>query len=473
MLKIHFLTDIFNIMTSFNVRLNSISIKNLKNVFNGEISVSKNTSVGSDGYNCDIVGIYGQNGSGKTTVIQSLDLFKKLAMGMPFWSDMADCMSVNKESCNISFNFSMKTTASNEYKIVYEVSFSRLDEKNCRLGKEILFYSKYQEQSWSKIKPIFDCNFTNEVQVFEPKNRYESLLKSKKENAINLPVAMKLALERKTSLLFSNDFFKILQESNDSDFLEIVDTLKKYAVEKLFVIQNSHNGIISLDIMPLAIFHSEENRKVFGDIALNLREPMLTDLATFETVKSVIENMNVVVESLVQGLSIGIDPLGQQGLPNGETGIRYELVSKRYDSNFPIRYESEGIKKLLSVLSLIIAMYNDSSVLIAIDELDAGVFETLLGSLLHTIEETGKGQLIFTSHNLRPLEVLDKKNIVFTTANPDNRYIRLKNVKDRNNLRDIYIRALNLGGQDEELSTEMHEVDIRRALRKAGKYGKN
>ncbi len=115
-------------------------------------------------------------------------------------------------------------------------------------------------------------------------------------------------------------------------------------------------------------------------------------------------------------------------------------------------------------------MYNDSSVLIAIDELDAGVFETLLGALLHTIEETGKGQLIFTSHNLRPLEVLDKKNIVFTTANPDNRYIRLKNVKDRNNLRDIYIRALNLGGQDEELSTEMHEVDIRRSLRKAGKY---
>lgn len=466
-----FSTDIFNTMTSFNVRLNSISIKNLKNVFNGEISVTKNSKLCSDGYNSDIVGIYGQNGSGKTTVIQSLGLFKNLAMGMPFWSDMADCMSVNKKNCNLSYNFSIKTSASTEYKLIYEVSFLKIDENNCRLGKETLYYSKLQEQTWSKSKPIFDCDFKNEVQVFEPKNRYESLLKSKKENAINFPVAMKLALERKTSLLFSNDFFRILQESNDSEFFEIVDTLKKYAVEKLFVIQNSHNGIISLDIMPLAIFHSKEDRKVFGDITLNLREPMVTDLATFEIVKSVIENMNVVVGALVPGLSIDIDSLGQQGLPNGENGIRYELVSKRYDSKFPIRYESEGIKKLLSVLSLIIAMYNDSSILIAIDELDAGVFETLLGALLHIIEETGKGQLIFTSHNLRPLEVLDKKNIVFTTANPDNRYIRLKNVKELNNLRDIYIRALNLGGQEEELSTEMHEVDIRRALRKAGKYG--
>ena len=55
------------------------------------------------------------------------------------------------------------------------------------------------------------------------------------------------------------------------------------------------------------------------------------------------------------------------------------------------------------------------------DELDAGISEVLLGTLLHTIEETGKGQLIFTSHNLRPLEVLSKDNIVFTTTNPSNR----------------------------------------------------
>ena len=38
-------------------------------------------------------------------------------------------------------------------------------------------------------------------------------------------------------------------------------------------------------------------------------------------------------------------------------------------------------------------------------------------NLLHTIEETGKGQLVFTSHNLRPLEVLDKKAF-FCDGNP-------------------------------------------------------
>lgn len=459
-------------MILYNVRLSSLSIKNLKNVFNGEIFVSKNADSQTDGYNCDIVGIYGQNGSGKTTVIQALNLVKKLAMGLPFGTDMADCISANKQSCELSFSYAVISIHGCEYKIIYEVAFEKKSEKKCQLSRETLLFSKYADASWSKQKPIFNCHFSDGAQVFEPKNRYESLLKINKENTINLQVALKLAQERKTSLLFSNEFLGILEKSDDFDFFEIAATLKQYATEKLFVIQNSHNGIISLDVMPLAVSHSQGNKKVIGDIPLNLKEPMVTDGATFEIVSSIIENMNIVMGALVSGLSIGVNKLGELALQNGEIGIRYEIVSKRYGSEFPVRYESEGIKKLLSVLSLIIAMYNDPSALVAIDELDAGVFETLLGTLLHTLEESGKGQLVFTSHNLRPLEVLDKKSVVFATANPENRYIRLTNVKGKNNLRDVYIRALNLGGQEEDLSTELREVDIRRALRKAGSNGK-
>lgn len=36
---------------------------------------------------------------------------------------------------------------------------------------------------------------------------------------------------------------------------------------------------------------------------------------------------------------------------------------------------------------------------------NGGIFEYLLGELLNIISEKGKGQLIFTSHNLRPLEI--------------------------------------------------------------------
>lgn len=457
-------------MSNFSVIINSIEIKNLKNVINGKILISKKPDTDSSKILSDIIGIYGQNGSGKTTVIQALDLFKKLAIGMPLWSDMFNCISAGEKSCEIDLCFYLQKDL-NQYKAEYNFIICKNNEGNCSFFQETLKYSIYIDGKWTRNTPIFSCNYADAIQVFEPKSRYDALVKKDKENAINLSVAYKLSQERKTSFLFSQELYNILKKSNEVELFEIVSTLTQYAREKLFIIQNSHNGIISLDVMPLAILHSENNKKVIGEIPITLQEPMVTDYNTFEIVSSVTENMNIVISALVPGMSIGIKNHGKQLLKDGLEGIRYELVSKRYNSEFPIRYESEGIKKLLSLLSIIIAMYNDPSVCIAIDELDAGIFETLLGTLLHTIEETGKGQLIFTSHNLRPLEVLSKDNIVFTTTNSSNRYIHLKKVRDENNLRDMYIRALNLGGQEEELSTDFRESEIRRALRKAGKNG--
>lgn len=108
----------------------------------------------------------------------------------------------------------------------------------------------------------------------------------------------------------------------------------------------------------------------------------------------------------------------------------------------PFCYESEGIKKIVSILQLLIAVYNGASVTVAVDELDGGIFEYLLGELLNIISEKGKGQLIFTSHNLRPLETIDRGFVAFTTTNTDNRYIRMGNVKGTNILEIFTIEIL-------------------------------
>ncbi len=77
--------------------------------------------------------------------------------------------------------------------------------------------------------------------------------------------------------------------------------------------------------------------------------------------------------------------------------------------------------------------------------------------------------MIFTSHNLRVLEKLNKDSIIFTTTNPKNRYIRIEGVKSNNNLRDFYLRTIMLGGQKEVLYEETNTPEIRYSLRKAGK----
>ena len=110
-------------------------------------------------------------------------------------------------------------------------------------------------------------------------------------------------------------------------------------------------------------------------------------------------------------------------------------------------------------------IYNKESITVAIDELDSGIFEYLLGELLHIISEKGKGQLIFTSHNLRPLETLDRGFIAFTTTNPSNRYIRLSNVKTNNNLRDFYYRDIMLEEQNETVYEPTNNSEIALAFR--------
>ena len=178
--------------------------------------------------------------------------------------------------------------------------------------------------------------------------------------------------------------------------------------------------------------------------------------------------MNVVLTQLVPGLTIGIKQLSEIVLKDGKIGNNIQLVSLKNGKEIPFSYESDGVKKIVSVLQLLIAVYNHPSVTVAIDELDAGIFEYLLGEMLHIISEKGKGQLIFTSHNLRPLETIDKGFIAFTTVNPENRYIRMTNVKGNNNLRDFYFRDIVLGEQNEPVYNPTNNAEIAMAFREAG-----
>jgi len=177
--------------------------------------------------------------------------------------------------------------------------------------------------------------------------------------------------------------------------------------------------------------------------------------------------LNVVLEQVIPGLTVKIRDLGTQVLESGETGCRLQLMSCKNEKEIPLSYESEGIKKIISILQLLIVVYNQSAITVAIDELDSGVFEYLLGELLRIISERGKGQLIFTSHNLRPLETLDRGFIAFTTTNPHKRYVRMTNVKETNNLRDFYYRDIMLGEQDEELYDSTNNAEIALSFREA------
>jgi len=208
--------------------------------------------------------------------------------------------------------------------------------------------------------------------------------------------------------------------------------------------------------------------RIIGNFSIDVAKPSVLPYPEYMAIEKIIADINRVVDSIVPGLSLMVISHGPQLMGDGNEGMRFELASFRNGKSIPFRYESEGIRKIISILHVLVSAYNNPSILVAVDELDAGVYEYLLGEILQVFAETGQGQLIFTAHNLRVLEVLDKSSIVFTTTNPENRYIAPKYIKSNNNLRDVYLHSIRFGGQDEELYNETKLYAIRTAMRKAG-----
>ena len=191
-------------------------------------------------------------------------------------------------------------------------------------------------------------------------------------------------------------------------YLDILEGLHRFGNRELFIIDTEHEGLINMNALPLAFKYKDDTSESFGSLLLPLNIPASIPEKAMEIVRKIIANMNIVLQELVPGLTIDIIDLGPVVEKDGSLGRMIQLMSLKNNKAIPFRYESEGIKKIVSILQLLIVVYNNPSITVAVDELDAGIFEYLLGELLHIISEKGKGQLIFTSHNLRPLETLDK-----------------------------------------------------------------
>ena len=196
-------------------------------------------------------------------------------------------------------------------------------------------------------------------------------------------------------------------------------------------------------------------------------ENLLVPKSSLPQYRSLTSQVNLLLGAAIPGFSLRLmeRPQGKDLQGNPVVGITWFRVLGK--GEIPVRLESNGIQKLIMLASAFVLASGNPSVWLFIDEFDSGVFEKLLSQLAKAFLETGKGQILFTAHNLRCLEVLPVNHVVFTTANPKNRFVTFKGLKPSNNLRDQYIRALTLGGQSEPLSKEPEIIDIERALYEA------
>lgn len=466
-------------MNNTTIRLKSIEINRFKNVNHGFLSfVNKNSKA-----QANLLGIYGQNGSGKTTLIDSLELLKSLLCGKSVDAKFSNFIQTEYESSTIKYTFQIEDLVTESlFSAVYEVSLRKntetttqnTDSQNTTFKEKTEIFNEVLSASYSskeikeRMSTIIDTDCSDET-IFLPRSKYNLLFAKNKDIRADLIVAKKLTRSTSRSFIFSREFLDCLRNSaSHSPYYNLIEYLVHFGNNELYVINTVNSGLISLNALPLSFNIEDNGKSSFGNMLISLNEPSLIPEHTLQVAENIIRHMNIVLEQLVPGLTISIHNLGFEYVRDGTKAARIQLFSNKNSKAIPLQYESEGIKKLISILQLLIVVYNKSSITVAIDELDSGIFEYLLGEILRIIAEKGKGQLIFTSHNLRPLETLDKGFISFTTTNPENRYIRLSNVKTTNNLRDFYYRSILISGQDELVYEPTNNSEIALAFKEAG-----
>ena len=86
------------------VRIESIEIKNFKNVGYGHLDFGNSKK----GYKASILGLYGQNGSGKTALIDALELLQFAFSGRSAPNHFADYINVDSEYATLKYGLKVR-----------------------------------------------------------------------------------------------------------------------------------------------------------------------------------------------------------------------------------------------------------------------------------------------------------------------------------------------------------------------------
>ena len=459
------------------VRIQKIELENFKSVTHGEVLFNCGRKIVPQDTESDILGIYGQNGSGKTSVIEAIAILKKAMAGDAIPARYSECISPKSNFSLLSFTFDLQYPVESAYTRTITYSFkieavpndppdereeyrsiSSLFPNKVRIVDETITAAGLFDGVVQKKQVILTTSSTQ--YPIGPVRKIPYYVGTSKDAVIvDLEVNKRSASKDSKSFIFLNDTLEVFyQHCNDTEYFQVLLELKNYACLYLYAVDTRASGMGSVLSVPL------NTRQ--GVMGLNLMGTTRMPQRVFKDLDYFISGINTVLPSLVTDLRIEL--VHNEVVIDGTEGQEVRLYSCRKNVQIPLRDESAGIIKLISVLSLIIATYNDRSITVAIDELDAGIYEYLLGEILSGLESYGKGQFVFTSHNLRPLEVLKKESIIFTTSNPENRYIRLKGVGRTNNLRSLYLREILGNDQDEQIYDAAKRQRMIAAFMKAG-----
>ncbi|MGL6101134.1 MAG: AAA family ATPase, partial [Fusobacteriaceae bacterium] len=448
------------------MNIKQIRLINFKNIDDSTIIFKNNMS-----------GIYGPNGVGKTSIIEAISLVKDY-FSKPIKTDENRNSLFNKKlekyikigETILGVEVILYNEDNNiDYTLILELE--RRDKENFICSREELRYKKANSKALEKnlIKVIYDTeDIYPKVMItdFDSKSFISSNLNDStltvRELLINYNNFYSYAFQaKKIKEALAGDFEKAkLKIEKDSQLVLNNINILKEILENILTIELKDQLLCKDSIsIPIKCFENNKVRTILYNEDKNIYDEDEADLLekTINEINSIISiiipNSKLLPNSVNEGINTQRDVRRKS--------VRLYMIKE--GDKIPLANESTGTIKLVSLISILIFCLKNKKATVFIDEFDIHIFEYLLATLLLVIGKHLKGQLVFTAHNLLPMEKLNKESIIIATKNEGEiKYTFIKTSSRTNNVRLKYLKSQAMWSEEniDPLSLNIPKLEL-------------
>lgn len=363
----------------------------------------------------NVKGIFGPNGIGKTSIIKGMDILRKISLNDNYLTNDFNLIILDKiinkkiEKANLEIEFLVIDDNKKKSRYVHSITIAITSPKEIKILSENI---KKKDPNTDQI--VGEILIENGI--IKNDSLHEEALKSE-------------IVEITKNLLEKRSIVNIVKPS----VLKSIDLEKiRYFYRKLHIKidrEDSHLGYALMD-NPL------KDDIPFNDSIRNY--DMIISKNNLQIFEDYLRRMTKFLKIFKPNLR-NMEYEKKEG--KEEYYINILFVYDDYKVNY--EFESMGIKNLFSLFTYFKALSEDE--VVVIDEIDTSMHDIYLNKLIEFFAVDGKGQLVFTAHNITLLQTLKKykHSIDFINENMEViSWIKNGNSNPFKSYKDGYIKGL-------------------------------
>ena len=365
----------------------------------------------------NIKGIYGINGSGKSAILESVNIMRNLMTDVNYLNNpivqenLNEIINKRTSKLSISADFLVKDSQ-NIYLFRYNINLIKNAVGRYIIDEEKLLYKKATSRK-EELDILIHIKDGEVVEIYKEEDT--DLKKYFIKKTMNL-LSNSSSLILYSEVMSNSDEFKTRRVS----FLGMCLWALRIVAENIYIYMDQSDNHVNYFLSDILLEEKDLDFTTIINQAKRLNANKLNIFHTnFDTVeKNAYSKYESIVKRLCNFIKIFKPELSGIDIDKKENGDVYVCSLNMVYDNYSIstEFESTGIKKLIKLFIYLDIMTKGG--IVFIDELDSNLHDVYLCALLEYLMDFGRGQLCFTTHNVGPMDILKKhkKSIDFLSV---------------------------------------------------------